>query len=104
MIVEKYIIIGLKYPTPYITDIIKQNYYENNLIDSVSVNKDNMNKIFIDEFSNVFNTKIEAMKRLEEIYFNVGEVKYWSILPILVDVPLNEARYLKLNRLIKRIK
>lgn len=69
MIVEKYIITGIKHPTLCVTDILRQNNYGNNLIDSVSVVRDNINKIFIDDFGGVFNTKEKAIKKIRRNSF-----------------------------------
>jgi hypothetical protein len=103
MLVEKYIVIGIKHPKEVITDVVKQSSY-NSLIDPISVIRENKNDIFVDFFGNIFTTKNEAFQRIQEIQKNVSDVMYWSVLPTVVEVSVQEARYLKLKKLKKRIK
>ena len=76
MFVEKYLILGIKYPK---NEIFVDNFYPNN-------------------------TKTEAYARLNIIQNNVPDIMYWSILPIVVNVTTKEARRLKLLRINKKIK
>lgn len=102
MLVEKYLIIGIKYSKDVVIDIVKQSSYSNNLIDPISVMREPREDIFVDYYE--LSTKDKAIKRLIEIRGNVSNVKYWSILPIMIDVPIQEARKLKLMRLNKKLK
>ena len=105
MLVEKYIVIGIKHPREVVTDITKQTSFgTSNLIDPISVIRENKNDIFVDYFGKVFTTKNEAFQRIYEIQKNLPNVMYWSVLPTVVEVSLQEARYLKLKKLKKKIK
>lgn len=103
MLVEKYIIVGIKQPRDVVTDIVKGSSYEYNLIiNPISVIKETREDIFVDYYE--LNTKSKAIERLSEISKNIHDVKYWSILPIMVDVSTEEARFHKLKKLNKKIK
>ena len=105
MLVEKYIVIGIKHPKDVIIDLTRKNIYDGmNIIDPISVVREQRNDIFVDLFGETFMTKAEAFQRLDEIRWNVKDVMYWSILPIVVDVSIKEARYLKLLKIKKKIK
>jgi predicted phosphoadenosine phosphosulfate sulfurtransferase len=105
MLVEKYIIVGLKDSKDVVTDVVKQNngYNYNTIIDSVSLIKNPMRDFFVD-FDGPFSTKTKAIDRLNMIYGNISDIKYYSILPVMIHVSLQEARYLKLSRLNKKLK
>lgn len=103
MLVEKYIIIGIKNPNPCVTDVVKQSGYGNSLIDPINVIRELRSDIFVD-FDGPFTTKTKALNRLETIRYNVYGVMYWSILPVIVDVSLKEARYLKLSKIKRKTK
>jgi len=104
MLVEKYIIVGVKHPKEVVTDIIKQSSYDYNvIINPISIIKESKNDVFVD-FDGPFVSKTKAMIRLEEIWRNVSNIAYWSILPVMVNVSTEEARYIKLKRINKKIK
>ena len=103
MLVEKYIVVGIKRSRDVITDVIKQSSYDYNLIiNPISIIKEPRRDVFVDFGS--YDTKNQAFDRLNQIYQNVSDVEYWSILPIIEDVPIIKARKLKLMRLTKKIK
>jgi hypothetical protein len=102
MLVEKYLIIGIKYSRDVVIDVVKQSSYSNNLIDPISVMKEPREDIFVDYYE--VSTKSKAIDRLNEISKNVSNIKYWSILPVMVNVSVEEARFLKLKRLNKKMK
>lgn len=102
MLVEKFIIIGILDQKEVLVDLVKNGGY-NNIIESVNMVKELKNDMIIDFYS-PFNTKSEALKRLSEIYKNKDDVLYWSILPVIVEVSIEEARYLKLSKLVKKLK
>ena len=103
MLVEKYIVIGIKISTSCVTDITRQNTYVNtNLIDPISVIREQRNDIFVD-FDGPFITKNKAFDRILKIKYNVSNIMYWSVLPVVVDVSIKEARYLKLIKIKKKL-
>ena len=102
MLAEKFIIIGILQGKNEIVDIIKDYSNSNNIIDTVRTVKELKNNIIVD-FNSPFNTKSQALKRLSEIYNNRIDILHWSILPVIVDVSIKEARYLKLIKLRKKL-
>lgn len=103
MLVEKYIVVGIRRSREVITDVIKQTSYDYNLIiNPISVLKEPRRDLFVD--FGTYDTKSQAFNRLNDIYHNVPDVQYWSILPIIEDVPITKARKLKLSRLTKKLK
>ena len=103
MLVEKYIVVGIKRSRDVITDVIKQSSYDYSLIiNPISIIKEPRRDVFVDFGS--YDTKNQAFDRLNQIYRNVSDVEYWSILPIIEDVAIIKARKLKLMRLTKKIK
>jgi len=103
MLVEKYIVIGIKYPKDVVTNIIKIPTY-NSIIDNVNFIKEPKNDIFVDGFVGPYTKKSDAFKRIENIKNNVSDIMYWSILPVVVEVTFNEARLLKLKKLRNKLK
>lgn len=103
MLIEKYIIIGIKEPADVVTNIIKIPSY-NSIIDNINFIKEQKYDIFVDIMSYPYINKSDAFKRIEKIKNNVPNIMYWSILPVIVDVSFNEARYLKLKQLKKKLK
>ena len=104
MLVEKYTVIGIKYPKDYISDVIKQPSYNNTFIaDPISVIREQRDDIFID-FDGPYITKSKAFDRINTIRWNFGNIRFWSVLPIVTDVSIQEARKLKLMRLNKKLK
>jgi hypothetical protein len=104
MLVEKYIVIGIKYPKDYISDVIKQPSYNGTfIIDPITVVREQRDDIFID-FGGPYITKSKAFDRINVIRWNLGNIRYFSVLPIVTDVSVQEARYLKLLKLNKKLK
>ena len=104
MFVEKYLIIGIKYPKDVITDLTRKNIFDKtNIIDPITITRESRNEIFVDNFYTC-NTKSEAFARLNIIQGNIPDIMFWSILPIVVDISVEEARRLKLSKLIKKLK
>lgn len=109
MYVEKYQLMGIKYTELEITDIIDQdnnNYNSgyNNIGISLNLQliKKEKHHIFFPNNDN-FDTKDEAIQYLEFNRNLHNDVQFWSILPILVDVPLEESRKLKINNIQEQI-
>ena len=102
-LIETYLIVGIKHQRETITDIRKQPSYDHNIItDSLSVIREYKNDLFVD--FGEYGTRESAIKRLENIFYNIPDVKYWSILPIMVYVTTVESRKIKLKKLYKKIK
>jgi hypothetical protein len=102
MLVEKYIVLGIKQPRDKVVDVVRDQSYGNNIIDPIRVIKEQSNNIFVDY--GTYSTKNKALERIDIIRHNVYDVLYWSIFPIVEDVSVLEARHLKLLRINRRLK
>lgn len=105
MYIEKYQLMGIKYTDSEVTDILNQsnNNYNSGYNDiSISLNlqfiKKEKHHIFFPNHTD-FNTRDEAIKYLESNRYIHDDVQFWSILPVLVDVSLEEARLLKIENI-----
>lgn len=111
MYVEKYKLVTIKYKEEKLSNIIKNDNYNNYNYNNNNTLNINFNLELIREWKHefeliddyIFDTKKDALKTLESIRYNYTNVQHWSILPVLVDVPITEARKLKINNVKENI-
>lgn len=109
MIIEKFILVGIKFEEEYIKDITLVNNsntsYGNNLnigFDLTLIKEWNNNIFYPDKKK--FMTKQGAINFLEQIKYQYTNVEHWTILNIYEDIlDLMEIRKYKLNKILKRI-
>lgn len=104
MYIEKYKLIGFTYEENELKDIIKNNpnnYYTDDKINMSFelqlIKEYKRNFIF---HSKSFFTKKEAINELEIIRYNYTNVDFWSILSVLIDVPVVELRKRKIKNIV----